>query len=111
MVRNNDYNPLIYTTSRKGLSRAINKGDGELKKYLRSCAGNYTKRKEVRKFILDRDGHKCVRCGSEENLEMDHIISVFAGWKRKISLKTINSLDNLQTLCRSCNARKDAVHG
>jgi len=111
MARHTDYNPLIYTPNKRSLSRAKNKGTKALKSYLRSCAGNYTKRKEVRELVLNRDKNQCVNCGSKSELELDHIVSVYRGWKEGIPLESINSIKNLQTLCRSCNARKDVIHG
>lgn len=79
-------------------SRAKNKGEKAFKRYLRNQASNYIKRPSVRKYILERDEYKCVYCGSKENLQIDHIISVFSGGQNKIC--------NLQILCRSCNAAK-----
>lgn len=43
-------------------------------------------------------GGRCLRCGSTENIERDHVIPVDEGGTR--------SGDNLQPLCRACNASK-----
>lgn len=59
--------------------------------------------KAARKHTLDRDGHRCVACGSEDDLTIDHIVSL------DHLLKTDGDpfdLDNLRVLCRSCNSRK-----
>lgn len=53
---------------------------------------------KTRSAVLKRDGHKCRRCRSTKNLSVDHIVAVYNGGD--------NSLDNLQTLCRSCNSSK-----
>lgn len=53
---------------------------------------------DLRETVLARDGHKCVRCGSLERLEIDHIFPV--------SLGGTNAISNLRTLCKSCNASR-----
>lgn len=65
-------------------------------------ANDYRKkiRAGVRRRVYDRDGHRCVVCGSEDNLTLDHIVP----W----SLGGADSVANLQTMCRSCNSRKGA---
>jgi 5-methylcytosine-specific restriction endonuclease McrA len=54
----------------------------------------------VRKIVLDRDGHKCLRCGKKHNLTIDHI-------KPKCKGGT-SEPKNLQTLCWFCNQSKKA---
>jgi hypothetical protein len=58
-----------------------------------------------RNAILERDGHKCVRCGSETRLEIDHIIPV-SKWNDEPREGRHDDANNLQTLCRSCNRAK-----
>jgi HNH endonuclease len=50
--------------------------------------------------IWQRDGFKCVECGSETSLTVDHILAVSKGGT--------NDDSNLRTLCKSCNSRKGA---
>lgn len=52
----------------------------------------------LRNAIFTRDGNKCLKCGSQTNLTLDHIIPFSQGGKTEES--------NLQTLCRSCNTNK-----
>jgi len=52
----------------------------------------------VRDRILDKYNHKCNYCGSEENLQVDHIIPLSRGG--------VHSETNFQILCRSCNINK-----
>lgn len=54
--------------------------------------------RKLRGLIFERDGYRCVACGSTERLEADHIQALARGGS--------NELANLQTLCRSCNRRK-----
>ncbi len=67
-------------------------------KYRRGEASRYTRRPEVRRRILSRDNNRCVKCGSTEDLTIDHIISVYSGGT--------DDDENLQTLCNKCNAGK-----
>lgn len=52
----------------------------------------------LRKKVLERDGYRCRHCGGHEHLAADHVYPEALGGKA--------TLDNLQTLCRSCNTRK-----
>lgn len=53
---------------------------------------------EQRKKALERDGHKCVKCGSTERLEVHHI-------KHRAEGGT-DELHNLVTLCAWCHAEE-----
>ena len=53
---------------------------------------------DVQDRVWNRDGGKCVKCGSQENLEFDHIIPFSRGGA--------NTYRNLQILCESCNIEK-----
>ena len=61
-----------------------------------------TKREPIPKDIMNqvwnRDGGKCVQCGSQENLEFDHIIPFSKGGA--------TTYRNLQLLCQKCNREK-----
>jgi len=54
--------------------------------------------KEIMNQVWNRDGGKCVKCGSQENLEFDHIIPFSKGGA--------NTYRNLQLLCQKCNRQK-----
>ena len=53
---------------------------------------------ETRRDVWRRDGGKCVRCGSRNNLEYDHIIPVSKGGS--------NTARNIELLCEECNRLK-----
>jgi hypothetical protein len=55
---------------------------------------------ETRLFVFARDGDRCIRCGSTDDLTIDH--------KHPRVLGGGHAEDNLQVLCRSCNSRKGA---
>ncbi|WP_311210900.1 MULTISPECIES: HNH endonuclease [unclassified Aeromicrobium] len=55
--------------------------------------------KRARKATMERDGHRCVACGSEDDLTVDHIIPIIKGGEP-------TDESNLRTLCRPCNLRK-----
>jgi hypothetical protein len=52
----------------------------------------------IRIAVHERNGFKCIFCKTPTNLTIDHIIPVVKGGT--------NDLENLQTLCRSCNSKK-----
>lgn len=54
--------------------------------------------KRLRGEVLDRDGHRCKRCGCSSGLQADHIFPEYHGGEA--------TLANLQTLCRACNVAK-----
>ena len=55
---------------------------------------------DVKVFVWNRDGGRCVTCGSKERLEFDHVIP--------IALGGANTPRNLQLLCEGCNRAKGA---
>jgi len=57
----------------------------------------------VKLFVWRRDGGRCVECGSQKELEYDHIIPLAMGGS--------NTDRNLQLLCAVCNRRKGATLG
>ena len=56
--------------------------------------------KSTRQYVLARDGYRCKMCGSNYNLEIDHIYPFSFGGG--------NEESNLQVLCKSCNLSKGA---
>lgn len=54
-----------------------------------------------RKAVYKRDGDRCLRCGTYENLTLDHIKAKSRGGS--------NDIYNLQTLCVRCNFLKGAI--
>ncbi len=86
-------------------------GDGNIKMFLGSArtprqlglaASDFYKRQSIpmaiRRAVYERDGHRCLKCGSNRRLSLDHITPVTSGGD--------NSVDNLQTLCLPCNLKK-----
>jgi 5-methylcytosine-specific restriction endonuclease McrA len=56
--------------------------------------------REVRRAVFERDGGKCAQCGSNFDLQYDHVIPVALGGATTIG--------NLQLLCADCNREKGA---
>lgn len=52
----------------------------------------------LRESILDRDGRRCVKCGSDEHLNVDHVVPISRGGTAVIA--------NGQTMCRACHVIK-----
>jgi len=57
----------------------------------------------VKDKVWNRDGGKCVECGSNEDIEFDHIIPHSKGGA--------NTYRNIQLLCEPCNRSKSAKIG
>jgi len=55
---------------------------------------------QLRRAIYERDGWKCVKCGSTEHLALDHIYPWSKGGP--------DTAENLRVLCRTCNGAKGA---
>jgi hypothetical protein len=58
---------------------------------------------DVMDKVWNRDGGRCIKCGSKENLEFDHIIPVSKGGA--------TTYRNLQLLCKNCNLEKSNIIG
>lgn len=57
---------------------------------------------EVRAAVWRRDEGRCVRCGSEQELQFDHVIPFSRGGG--------NAVENIQILCGPCNrAKSDSI--
>lgn len=52
----------------------------------------------LRAFVIARAAGVCVRCGAQDRLVADHIVSRRNGGR--------HHPDNMQCLCESCNAKK-----
>ena len=93
-----------FTSLRKGqkLIRAIHfNGSYDAKvKYSEDKKSNKSRRipQDVKDKVWNRDDGKCVQCGSNENLEFDHIIPFSKGGA--------NTYRNIQLLCEPCNRSK-----
>lgn len=70
--------------------------------HIKSNESNDGRRERISQEVMDqvwnRDGGRCVKCGSQENLEFDHIIPFSKGGA--------NTYRNLQILCEKCNIEK-----
>ena len=53
---------------------------------------------DIRKIVFKRDNGKCVKCGSDKEIQYDHIIPVSKGGA--------TSVENIEILCQDCNRSK-----
>lgn len=53
---------------------------------------------DLRRAVFERDGGRCVQCGSSFDIQYDHILPVTLGGA--------TTIENLQVLCAECNRRK-----
>ena len=59
---------------------------------------------KMRRAVYERDGYRCVRCGSRDDLTVDHVQAHSKGGA--------STLVNFQTLCKPCNlAKSDKMAG
>lgn len=82
---------------KKKLENALSRVNNQTQK---SVNGRQPIPNDVKMFVWQRDRGRCVRCGSQENLEYDHIIPVSKGGS--------NTARNIQLLCEKCNRSKGA---
>lgn len=98
------WSDLVSQSRRRGLlSQQPGTDTQSRRRYLRMKTAGGKICPSIRALIFGRDGHECRYCGSLSALTIDHITPIAKGGT--------NSTDNLQTLCRSCNARKKDRHG
>lgn len=58
-------------------------------------------KQSLRTKVFERDKYRCVGCGTHKDLAVDHIHPESKGGT--------DDLENLQTLCKSCNSKKGAA--
>jgi len=56
--------------------------------------------KHIKRAVWTRDSGQCVNCGSQTDLQYDHIIPFSKGGS--------STIENLQILCKTCNLKKRA---
>jgi len=87
-----------YLSARERLL-SIENGDGEIITGDHPVPGVIEITEEIRRQVKERDHGVCLACGcGVSKLQVDHIIPRYVGGT--------NVLDNLQTLCRTCNMAK-----
>lgn len=66
--------------------------------YCKALREYESKKKSIKKAIFSSRENKCAKCGTTDNLTLDHIDPL-----RKSGN---NNLDNFQILCMECNRKK-----
>lgn len=70
------------------------------RQHKRQIAGKHTAQEW--QALLDHYNHRCLCCGSTDNIQKDHVMP--------LALNGTDNIDNLQPLCATCNNRKGATH-
>lgn len=66
----------------------------------RKAGGRFTRQEWD--ALCERQGHACLRCGAVGKLTVDHVVPISAGG--------VNTIDNIQGLCGTCNRSKATKH-
>lgn len=85
---------LLLKTARSNYQKHLEKIANKPRRDACSFTGNVN----IKDVVFKMYGKKCLACGSEENISLDHIIPIHK--------KGTNTIDNLQPLCKSCNSKK-----
>ena len=97
---------LVMRTIAQGPNVDLIRGAGFYFKAVKSASMSHIARPDVRDYVFSRDGYKCKSCGTDKSLAIDHIISVANCAQGMITIEQLNHINNLQTLCKSCNSSK-----
>lgn len=84
--------PKKYPESVYRVSRKISSGTADFDKVDKDSEWG-----KLRESVFKRDNYRCVDCGGEYNLTVNHI--------KELSLGGVNDLDNLETLCKDCHEK------
>jgi HNH endonuclease len=85
------------------------RADRKLERAHAALAGEVAERRrqpiprEARLAVFKRDGGRCVECGSNFDIQYDHVIP--------IALGGADTVENLQILCAPCNQAKGSTLG
>jgi len=71
-------------------------------KYERRPPESFPSGRRIKQLCLERDDHKCVKCGSTDKIDVHHKDG--NNWQ-KIRQLANNNLANLITLCHSCHMK------
>ncbi len=85
---------------REEYAKALKRGGGSSEAFVLTRIEFKSMRPLLIGALLDKYQNQCAICGRQDNLEVDHIVPVARGGT--------NDIDNLQILCRRCNASKGA---
>ena len=105
LVLNQDFNPINIANAKKAIKLLVKKKAEfisekviRLVQYIFIPVNRLRNTKPTRRAIHERDGYKCVYCGSTRQLTIDHLIPSSRGGD--------NSWKNLVSCCSQCNTKK-----
>jgi 5-methylcytosine-specific restriction endonuclease McrA len=101
LIRRSNQNTVRCADCRTLLYNAPKTETGEKTRTVRTLRPRIKPSQQAR--ILDRDGGRCVLCGSTDALTIGHLLSIEDGADLGATVTELNSDANLAAMCEACN--------
>ena len=78
-------------------------------KALRNSSSGFISKKDVRNIIFKKDNFKCVICGKNSNLTIDHIVSVYRAAKKEFPVETLRGSKAKSKACKKSSRASSKI--